>query len=342
MSHRLVLPKQALPQTSALCSSNAVSPMADLGLLVLIGMISGSSFVSIKVLSTDVPPLTVAFSSLVIAVALIQLWRWNRRWSRPKPAKERTRPTPWGALASIAFLGQALPFALIAWAETRISASLTAILMAFGPIFGLFLSHFTTPDDRMTIPKVICGVSGFTGILLLSAPSELNVDNGTLLGEAAAVIASISYVFGGVTTRKLDALPTDRQTVLVMAIAAMMLFPLVCVIEQPWNIRVTASAAWALLYLGAVPTALAFFLRFVLIKRAGYVFVSFLGYLTPLSGLLLGVVFLGESVHLRAVFALFLIIGGLLVVRMQDIAELLRGAAMRRRWRARSGYPIAH
>jgi drug/metabolite transporter (DMT)-like permease len=317
-------------QTGGVYSSNAGARVADLGLLVLIGMIWGSSFVSMKLLSTEVPPLTIAAIRLLIAVTVIQVWRWHRKWRKPATPKVQTMPTLWKPLAIIAFLGQAFPFALLAWAETKITASLTAILMAFGPIFGLVLSHFTTQDDRMTAPKVICGISGFTGILLLSAPSGLNGARETLLGEVAALIASISYVFGGVTTRKLDAMSTDRQTVLVMALAATMLCPLALLFEHPWDIRVTGSTVWALLYLGAIPTALAFFLRFALIKRAGYVFVSFLGYLTPLSGLLLGVVFLGEAAHLRAVLALFLVIGGLSVVRMQDLAELFCGAAVRR------------
>jgi len=75
------------------------------------------------------------------------------------------------------------------------------------------------------------------------------------------------------------------------------------------------SALIALVYLGLVPTAAAFFVRFYLIKQYGYTFVSQVGYLVPVFSVLFGVLLLGEVLTLAMVIGLLLILGGILLSR---------------------------
>ena len=61
--------------------------------------------------------------------------------------------------------------------------------------------------------------------------------------------------------------------------------------------------------LAVVSTALAAFLRFVLIRRAGYVFSSYVGYLIPIFGLFYGAVLLDEMLSAPMLVAVAMVAG---------------------------------
>jgi drug/metabolite transporter (DMT)-like permease len=66
-----------------------------------------------------------------------------------------------------------------------------------------------------------------------------------------------------------------------------------------------------MLYLGLVPTALAYLIRFRQMTRFHYTFVSFAGYLVPVFAAFWGVVLLDESVTPQAIGALLVILLGI-------------------------------
>ena len=67
-----------------------------------------------------------------------------------------------------------------------------------------------------------------------------------------------------------------------------------------------------------MPSGFAFYLRYFLIKRNGYGFVSYVGYLIPLFAIGIGMVVLDEKVTLDTVLAMMLILAGLFVTRSHD------------------------
>jgi drug/metabolite transporter (DMT)-like permease len=82
----------------------------------------------------------------------------------------------------------------------------------------------------------------------------------------------------------------------------------------------TAPALAAVAVLGVFSTALAAILYFRLIKSAGPAFVSQLNYLIPLWAVLVGVLFLGERPELKHLLALSTILGGILLVQLDQRA----------------------
>ena len=54
------------------------------------------------------------------------------------------RATAWGSILLLAFLNNALPFALFGWGQTHIASGLASILNATTPIWGVVVAHFLT------------------------------------------------------------------------------------------------------------------------------------------------------------------------------------------------------
>ena len=70
--------------------------------------------------------------------------------------------------------------------------------------------------------------------------------------------------------------------------------------------------AWQMvLWLGVMSTAFAFSIRYFLIARAGASFTSYVGYLIPAFAVMIGAIWLGESVTIEKLLALCLILVGL-------------------------------
>ena len=117
-----------------------------------------------------------------------------------------------------------------------------------------------------------------------------------------------------------------------LACGAALALPFSLALEQPWQGTPEPAALIAIVFLGTVSTGIAHLIRFRLIVTVGYTFVSFVGYLVPVFGVLWGALLLGESLEPRAFAALGLILLGLTASRLD--ARALRGAAARvgRRW----------
>ena len=70
-------------------------------------------------------------------------------------------------------------------------------------------------------------------------------------------------------------------------------------------------------WLGVMPTALAFSIRYYLIARAGASFTSYVGYLIPAIAMIIGATILGEAITSDKIIALGLILIGLLFAQTQ-------------------------
>ena len=72
-------------------------------------------------------------------------------------------------------------------------------------------------------------------------------------------------------------------------------------------------------------TILAYGIYFTLIEQGGATFATMVTYIIPIFGLLLGALVLGESLSLTIWLSLFLILGGVLLVRGREGRERRSG-----------------
>ncbi len=279
----------------------------NLALLLILGVLWGSSYMWVKVAVAEVPTLT--FVAWRLTLASLILWALMRARGLAMPRDRRI----WGVYVALGVLNGVMPYSLISWGELYISSGLASLLTATMPMFTVLLTYFT--DERITPAKTLGVALGFAGVGILMLP-DLRQGGANLLGQAAVIIASLSYAGGAIVARSQH----RRQHPLTLATGQMVggsaiMLPLSLLVERPFDLSpsLPALASWVALTLFG--TVLAYVLYFKLIERTSATFVSTVTYIIPVVGLLLGALALNESLDTSVLASLPLILMGVLLVR---------------------------
>ncbi|MGE5154050.1 MAG: DMT family transporter [Bdellovibrio bacteriovorus] len=301
-------------------------PLADWARLLALTLMWGSAFLLTKVAVSALDPDLVVAGRLLVACVLLVPWALLRLTRGDCDGFWRARL--WLFLLLIAVFGNALPFSLIAWGQQRVDSGIAGILMAVMPLATLGLSHYLVPGERLTPYRVAGFAFGFLGVLVLLGPDALRdatETEGKLLPMLAILGGALCYAISAILARlrpPSGALPSAAATTLL---AAGLMLPLVlgpADLDRAGELRGAPLAA--VLALGAFSTAWAAILYFQLIKSAGPAFVSQLNYLIPLWAVAVGILFLGERPEPNALYALVLILGGILLTQMERRRALHR------------------
>jgi drug/metabolite transporter (DMT)-like permease len=221
----------------------------------------------------------------------------------------------WRIIFVVGFLNSAVPFFLISWGQQFISSAESAILVAMGTFVSLLLSHFTSDDERINKSRVVGVAVGFIGVLVLVFWDLVESGAGNLWGQLAVMAAGCSYATSSVISRRLTHLPMISTSAITLSSACLYMVPLAFVFEDPLPGNVDLSSIVALFYLGVVATALGFTLRFFIIRANGAVFMSLVGYLVPLFGVIWSGLYFADAINLQTLISLSLIMLGIAITR---------------------------
>ncbi len=285
------------------------------GAFWLLGLLWGSSFLWIKIAVAEMPPFAVAAFRLAFGLAGLLVVVAVQKQSLPRDLRRLRLYLVAGALQS------AVPFALIAWGETRIESGLAAILNGTTPLFTILIAHLWLADERIT-PSRMLGLSvGFAGVIVLGSrdigPGGLQ---GTAWGQVALLAASLSYAAAATFARRyLRGEPPLVQATMVVLIGDGLLWASVAATEHPLHVS-GAPILWiALAWLGLLGSCMAYLLYFYLINAWGATRTSLVAYVFPVVGLVLGLVFLGERLTWHLALGSLLILAGIAVVGRKPV-----------------------
>ena len=91
-----------------------------------------------------------------------------------------------------------------------------------------------------------------------------------------------------------------------------------CTIDLPSQKIPSLNSSVSVIYLGVVPTGIAWLLRFRILKKNGLIFQSQVSYLIPIFGIILGYVFLKELITYKVLISLIAVVIGIYFVRKSD------------------------
>ena len=275
------------------------------GLLLLLALLWSSSFFYYKVLVAALPPVTGVLGRLALAALAMHLWLLAHGQSMPMSGRH------WKRFLLLGVLNCSLPFVLIAWAELHISSGLTSILSATTPIFMVAVAHWGTDDEKLSAAKAIGIALGIVGVIVLVGPGLLG-RQGDIWAQLAVIGSSCSYGFGGVYSRRFKDMSPLQAATGQMTGATLLLIPVSLLIDRPWTLAMPPLEIWAAwLAIALVNTALAYVLYYRMIANVGATYMSLVTLLIPPIALLLGAVFLDESVSLQALAGMAIIALGL-------------------------------
>jgi drug/metabolite transporter (DMT)-like permease len=280
----------------------------DILLLLLLGVIWGSSFFNIKIASYSYDPFTLALVRVIFAsIPLIIL-------CSIKKIKIKAFSKNWKIYALIGACNIVIPFSLIAIGTSQVDSYLAAILMSTTPMSGSILAHFFTRDEKITFLKSLGIIVGFSGVLFLFFDS-LVVNKDNFLYALIIFLGSTFYSIGGILTLKIKNQGNENVTTSTIIWSVIFLIPLSLLVETPWSSSPSLSSTLSLIYLGVVATGLAWLLRFRILTVNGLVFQTQVAYIIPVAGVFFGYLFMDEIITIRVIISLCLIILGIYIVK---------------------------
>lgn len=257
-----------------------------------LSLIWGFSFLLIKVGTDGYAPFQVTLGRLVFGTAVLGAAMAVKRQRLPRGARI------WGHLAVAAFLLNALPFSLFAYAELTIPSTLAGICNATSPLWGMVLSLVALSEDRPTRVRVAGLGLGFLGVLtVLGAWQGFSGLDPT--GTALALLASLSYPVGWIYVRR--TLAGSGHSHLSMTGAQLLLATLQLAVVTPVFTTLPGHfpviPLLAVAALGALGTGLAVLIQYGLVAEVGPTTAQMVTYFIPVIATAAGVAVLGETLR---------------------------------------------
>lgn len=298
-------------------SSTSLSDRSlNLALLLLIAIIWASAFGAMKIAVQETGALTLAATRSSIAALLLLM---ILRLKGPIDWQIGVRHFP--QFLVVGGLGSALPFAMIPWAELHIESSLAGLLMSIGPLATLAGAWAFGLEKQIPKRRIFGLVVGLCGAVLIFQDGLRMAGTAHVTAQIVTVLASLCYVCGNLMVRRLSFIPPLTISALAISLSSLLLWPLALIIETP-SFGTWSPLAWQMvLWLGVMSTAFAFSIRYFLIARAGASFTSYVGYLIPAIAVMIGALFLGESLTIEKLSALGLILLGLVFAQKSPNAS---------------------
>jgi drug/metabolite transporter (DMT)-like permease len=287
-------------------SSPVLSRSHLLGYIALC-LIWGSTWLAIRVVVRDVPPLLaaairfLAAAVLLLALAVLQ----KRPWPKGEPQ--------WTAILVLSLTIMAVPYGLIFWAEQYVMSSLTAVLFSAMPLMVALLTPLL---GHRVVPRsaVLAMVIAFGGLVDLFY-SGLSTSPRALWGGAAVLAAmtlsSWSLVYAKQKLRDLDS---------VVATALQLLGGSIVLFWGTWALEARRHATWSrpaitgMVFLTVFGSCAAFVVYYWLLKRMQPYQLATTSLVVPVVAVLEGAFFLREPVSLRMVVVIAIVLASVGVV----------------------------
>ncbi|MEO6200258.1 MAG: DMT family transporter [Cryobacterium sp.] len=295
------------------------------------GVAWGASFLFMKIALDGVSFGQVAWSRLVLGgltLGLIVLV------SRPRIAGGTVLPRErvvWLHFLVIAITGCVVPHLLFAWAEQYVSSSLASIYNAVTPIMTALMATFAFKVERLARGQAVGVLVGILGVVVIIGPWQYAALTGDLWGQLACLGAAVCYGFTfGYTRRFLSGRPIAGATFAFLQIGiggAIMLLLTPVIAWQP------VSLSWpivlSLLTLGALGTGFAYIWNINVLRAWGPTNASTVTYVTPVVGVLLGVMVLSEVFSWHEPAGALLVLLGILLTQKRLVPFAARPARAR-------------
>jgi drug/metabolite transporter (DMT)-like permease len=221
------------------------------------------------------------------------------------------------------------PYLFLGFAETRLSSSLTGLLLAAVPLVGAVLARWGGDRERLGARRLTGLLVGIGGVAALVGLDIGSID-GLALGAIALVV--VGYAIGPlILSRHLAQVPAMGVLVVSLALTAVLYLP-VGIVQAPdhWPAgRVTL----AVLTLAAVCTALAFVIFLKLIAEVGPARATVITYVNPAVAVSLGVLVLREPFTVAIGIGFVLVLAG-------SVLATSRGRAAAPELPVRAGEPV--
>jgi drug/metabolite transporter (DMT)-like permease len=291
----------------------------DWGMLIVLSIFWGGSFLFVGIAVSDFPAITIAFLRVIIGTVFLWLVLISMRLKMP------TEPRLWASFLVMGAINGAIPFSLIAWGQSHVASGLASILIAVTPLFAVVGAHFATTDERMTVGRLAGVLTGFLGVTVLIGPAALDGFGSGLLGQISIILAAVLYASASIYGRRFSKQSIPPLVIATGQVSAanVLLLPMVLLIDKPWQLAAPSALSWAAIgSLGIISTGVAYLLYFRVLAAAGATNLMLVNFLVPITAIVLGVLVLNEVLLTQHIAGMLLIAAGLALMDGRAFAKI--------------------
>jgi drug/metabolite transporter (DMT)-like permease len=277
----------------------------------------GGMYVVSKVALDSIPPFTLLW--LRYAVGFVFLWYFVKKQGIKQPFTQ-----DWRLFLSIGFVGYFLSISLQFIGTWLSSAHMGAILTSASPAFIILFAFFML-RERITTRKILSLLFAMVGVVIVVGLEGASLSNKTqLIGNLSLIGAAITWAFLSVVAKKASATYSPLVVTTYSIFWAWIFTTPAMIIE--WSFlpvrNLGEPIVWlAILYIGIVSTAGAFYLwnKGLQLVEAGVGSMFF--FFQPVVGALLGWLLLNEHLSTSFFAGGSLILLGVLLMSIQPSAK---------------------
>ncbi|MDF0605811.1 DMT family transporter [Neisseriaceae bacterium TC5R-5] len=278
---------------------------ANLIRLTLLSAIWGSSFLFMRISVTAFGPALLIFARVGLAALFLLIIA--RQLHKTLPIRQH-----WRHFLLLGLFGSGLPFLLFAFAAQTVTASLLSILNATAPMWAVVIAT-VWQRKRLALPSLLGLLLGVLGVALLAGINTMQLAGDSRWALLAGLAAPFCYGIATVYTQSAPAVDPYANAHGSMWAATVLLAPLLLSSPLPSTLP-SLSMMMAVVVLGVLCSGVAYLLYFRLIADIGAAPALTVTYLTPVFGILWGVLFLNESVGWHTLAGSLCVLGGTALV----------------------------
>lgn len=289
------------------------SPVIIAAKFIFLALLWGSSFFFIKVAMQTLSWGQIAWSRIVAGGIFMLLFWLISRQELPKDIKL------WGHITVAAIIGIGIPFILFPWAEQYITSAVATIYNGLTPIMTAIIAVYVLRVENFNRNQAVGVLVGLAGLVVVIAPWTITDLGGSFWGQIAALGAAVMYGFSGtylkkfvfprgVSAKAISIIEVGAATVFILLLTP---FLAVGPVTIDWSTVISIGI------IGLGGTGLAYLWFNDVLDSWGPTRASSVTYVMPIVGIMLGVVFLGESLHWYEPMGGAIVILGVLIMRRQ-------------------------
>jgi drug/metabolite transporter (DMT)-like permease len=284
-----------------------------LAFLVMTALCASWGFqqVTIKVAAPDISLVMQAGLRSIIATCLLLVWAR----SRGIPLFDRDGTLWAGFAAGAMFAGE---FAFIYAGLAYTAASRMVVFIYTTPCITALMLPMFVKSERLNARQWAGVLLAFGGIVAAFAEGFVSAQGTTVIGDVSGVIAAFLWASTIVLIRATRLARTNAAKTLFYQLAASAVaLPLVSIaMGEAGVVHVTPLAVAVMAYQGVLVAFASYLAWFWLLTRYYAARLSVFTFVTPLFGVLFGLVFLGERVTPAFVAAALLVAAGIVLVNL--------------------------
>jgi drug/metabolite transporter (DMT)-like permease len=285
---------------------------------VLLGLLWGGSFLFMKVALEGVSFGQVAWTRLVLGALALAAIVLVTRTRLPRS------PIVYLHFVVIGLSGCVLPYLLFSWAEQYVSSGLASIYNAVTPITTALLVTLAFRVEKLDRAQVLGVIVGILGVIVIIGPwrfvptaSAAGSPVLELAGQLACLGSAVCYGFSFGYIRRFAAphgvkgLAAAFLQIGMGAVVMLVLTPFLALGPVQLSLPVVSS----LVTLGLLGTGVAYVWYMNVLDNWGPTATSTVTYVTPVVGVALGIIVLGESLSWHEPLGALLVFLGILLAQ---------------------------